>query len=60
MGTAQSRSPCAAMEEPTVQQWIRPEGSIAYVCIATRGILPELQPMKRSPGCGRRAESCPQ
>ena len=30
MGTTQSRSPCAAMEEPMVQQWMRPEGGTAY------------------------------
>lgn len=30
MGTTQSRSPCAAMEEPTVQQWLRPEVFVLF------------------------------
>ena len=30
MGTTQSRSPCAAMEEPMGQQWMRPKGGTAH------------------------------
>jgi len=29
-GTTWGRCPCAAMEEPTVQQWVRPEGGTAH------------------------------
>jgi len=29
-GTVQNRYPCAAMEEPAVHQWMRPEGGTAH------------------------------
>lgn len=49
MGTAQSTSPCAAMEE------MKAEGGTAYgyPCRGSPG--PELQPVERSPQWGRRA-----
>ena len=45
VGIVWSTSPCAAMEEPTLQQWMWPEGGTAPAAV---GPGPELQPVGRS------------
>ena len=54
-GTTQSRSPCATMEEPTGQQWMRPGGGTAHrePCRSSPGL--ELQPVERGVKWGKRA-----
>ena len=53
MGTMQSRSPCAVMEKPVVQQWMRPRGGTAHgEPLAGADSRPELQPMERSSQAG--------
>jgi len=54
-GTTQSRSPCEAMEEPTVQQRMWSEGGTAQGESLQSSPGPELQPMERSLMVGRRA-----
>ena len=53
--TTWSRSPCAAMEESTVQQWMRPGGATAHGEPLQEQPGPELQPMGRSPQWVRKA-----
>ena len=55
MGTTRSRSPCTAMEEPTVQQWMRPGGGTAHGYPCRSSPVPELQPQERSLQWGKRA-----
>lgn len=55
IGTRQSRSPSAAMEEPMGQQWMRSEGAAAHGYPCRSSLRPELQPVESSPWWGRRA-----
>ena len=56
MGTVWSTSPPAAMEEPTVQQWMCPEGAAAHGYRRRSSPGLELQPVERSLKWGRWAE----
>ena len=51
VGAMQSKSPCAAMEEPMMWQWMRPEG-VWSPHRRSPGL--KLQPTERSPWWGRR------
>lgn len=55
MDTMQSRSRCAAMEEPTLQQWMWPEGGTAHGSTHRSSPGPELQPVERRLWWGRQA-----
>ena len=56
MGTVWSTSPPAAMEEPTVQQWMCPEGATAHGYRRRSSPGLELQPVEKSLRWGRWAE----
>ena len=52
VGATQSRSPCAATKEPTVQQRMRPEGATAHGCPHRNSPGPELLPVGKACGGG--------